>query len=81
MLGADIGGPRIVTDPTFDDPGPHGYLGKTLGPAVPENRLGPVGVVLVSHDAHPDNLDAGDAPSPGRVSGGPGRARARGRRA
>ncbi|MCK2218717.1 MBL fold metallo-hydrolase [Actinomadura sp. ATCC 31491] len=53
----DLGGLRLVVDPTFDDPGPHGYLTKTLGPAVPEHRLGPVDVVLVSHDAHPDNLD------------------------
>ncbi len=22
----DVGGLRIVSDPTFDDPGPHGYL-------------------------------------------------------
>jgi L-ascorbate metabolism protein UlaG (beta-lactamase superfamily) len=53
----DVGGLRLVVDPTFDDPGPHGYLTKTLGPAVPEDRLGPVDMVLVSHDAHPDNLD------------------------
>ncbi|MGR6918658.1 MBL fold metallo-hydrolase [[Actinomadura] parvosata] len=53
----DLGGLRIVVDPTFDDPGPHGYLTKTIGPAVPESRLGPVDAVLVSHDAHPDNLD------------------------
>ncbi|MEV0385532.1 MBL fold metallo-hydrolase [Nonomuraea sp. NPDC050643] len=53
----DVGGLRIVVDPTFDDPGPHGYLTKTLGPAVSEERLGPVDVVLVSHDAHPDNFD------------------------
>ena len=24
----DLGGLRIVSDPTFDDPGPHGYLTK-----------------------------------------------------
>jgi L-ascorbate metabolism protein UlaG (beta-lactamase superfamily) len=53
----DLGGLRIVVDPTFDDPGPHGYLTKTAGPAVPEDALGPVDVVLVSHAAHPDNLD------------------------
>ncbi|UBU10263.1 MBL fold metallo-hydrolase [Nonomuraea gerenzanensis] len=53
----DVGGLRIVVDPTFDDPGPHGYLTKTRGPAVREDALGPVEVVLVSHDAHPDNLD------------------------
>ncbi|MFG2074617.1 MBL fold metallo-hydrolase [Nonomuraea maritima] len=53
----DLGGLRILVDPTFDDPGPHGYLTKTRGPAVREDLLGPVDVVLVSHDAHPDNLD------------------------
>ena len=53
----DLGGLRIVSDPTFDDPGPHGYLTKTAGPAVTEDELGPVDLVLVSHDNHPDNLD------------------------
>ena len=53
----DLGGLRIVSDPTFDDPGPHGYLTKTAGPAVAEDQLGPVDLVLVSHDNHPDNLD------------------------
>ncbi|MEU4408076.1 MBL fold metallo-hydrolase [Streptosporangium sp. NPDC023963] len=53
----DAGGLRVVVDPTFDDPGPHGYLTKTLGPALTEDRLGAVDLVLVSHDAHPDNLD------------------------
>ena len=53
----DVGGLRIVSDPTFDDPGPHGYLTKTAGPAVTEDQLGPVDLVLVSHDNHPDNLD------------------------
>jgi L-ascorbate metabolism protein UlaG (beta-lactamase superfamily) len=53
----DIGGRRIVVDPTFDEPGPHGYLTKTAGPALPSAELGPVDAVLVSHSAHPDNLD------------------------
>ncbi|MFE7216744.1 MBL fold metallo-hydrolase [Streptomyces sp. NPDC057611] len=53
----DIGGLRIVTDPTFDAAGPHGYLTKTAGPAVGADELGPVDLVLVSHDLHPDNLD------------------------
>jgi L-ascorbate metabolism protein UlaG (beta-lactamase superfamily) len=53
----DIGGLRIVSDPTFDEAGPHGYLTKTAGPAVAEDALGPVDLVLVSHDLHPDNLD------------------------
>lgn len=53
----DLGGLRIVSDPTFDDAGPHGYLTKTAGPVMAETDLGPVDLVLVSHDAHPDNLD------------------------
>ena len=53
----DLGGLRIVSDPTFDAPGPHGYLTKTAGPAVSDAELGPVDLVLVSHDNHPDNLD------------------------
>jgi L-ascorbate metabolism protein UlaG (beta-lactamase superfamily) len=53
----DLGGLRLVVDPTFDAPGPHGYLTKTAGPAFPEEALGPIDVVLVSHAVHPDNLD------------------------
>ncbi|QNP75295.1 MBL fold metallo-hydrolase [Streptomyces roseirectus] len=53
----DLGGLRIVSDPTFDDPGPHGYLTKTEGPALTEDRLADVDLVLVSHDNHADNLD------------------------
>jgi L-ascorbate metabolism protein UlaG (beta-lactamase superfamily) len=53
----DLGGLRIVSDPTFDPPGPHDYLTKTAGPAVSDDQLGPVDLVLVSHDNHPDNLD------------------------
>ncbi len=53
----DLGGLRIVSDPTFDDAGPHGYLTKTAGPAVGEDGVGRADLVLVSHDTHPDNLD------------------------
>ncbi|MFG2356491.1 MBL fold metallo-hydrolase [Streptomyces sp. NPDC048521] len=53
----DMGGLRIVSDPTFDEAGPHGYLIKTTGPARTEAAVGPVDLVLVSHDVHPDNLD------------------------
>src|ERR1700741_1651184 len=53
----DLGGLRVVSDPTFDAPGPHGYLTKTAGPAVADDQLGPVDLVLISHDNHPDNLD------------------------
>src|ERR1700689_4648239 len=52
-----IGGLRIVSDPTFDAPGPHGYLTKTAGPAVADDQLGPVDLVLGSHDNHPLNPD------------------------
>ena len=30
---------------------------QTIGPAVTEDQLGQVDLVLVSHDNHPDNLD------------------------
>ncbi|OBJ11079.1 Zn-dependent hydrolase [Mycobacterium sp. 1482292.6] len=53
----DIAGRRIVMDPTFDPPGVHAYLTKLTGPAVSVEALGPVDVVLVSHDQHPDNFD------------------------
>lgn len=57
----DIGGVRLLTDPTFDPPGDHRVgernLVKTAGPAVGPDALGPVDAVLLSHDQHPDNLD------------------------
>jgi L-ascorbate metabolism protein UlaG (beta-lactamase superfamily) len=53
----DIGDRRIVMDPTFDQPGRHDYLTKTVGPAVAAEALGSIDVVLVSHDQHPDNFD------------------------
>lgn len=53
----DIAGLRIVVDPAFDPPGEHGYLTKLTGPAVSAAGLGRVDAVLVSHEAHPDNLD------------------------
>jgi L-ascorbate metabolism protein UlaG (beta-lactamase superfamily) len=65
-----VGGPTLrlvyagltfLTDPTFDPPGdyPSGgvTLRKLIGPAVPLDGLGPVDVVLLSHDQHADNLD------------------------
>jgi L-ascorbate metabolism protein UlaG (beta-lactamase superfamily) len=60
-LLVEAAGLRILTDPTFDPPGeyPSGpsVLVKTTGPAVTPEELGPVDVVLLSHDQHPDNLD------------------------
>ncbi|MEV6353229.1 MBL fold metallo-hydrolase [Streptomyces hydrogenans] len=53
----DLGGLRIVSDPTFDAPGPHGRLTKTEGPALAEDRFADADLVLVSHDNHADNLD------------------------
>ncbi len=58
----DIGGVRLVTDPTFDPPGDHVVgtrnLVKTGSPAVTVEHLGDIDAVLLSHDQHPDNLDA-----------------------
>ncbi|MBU8809078.1 MBL fold metallo-hydrolase [Mycolicibacterium goodii] len=53
----DIGGHRLICDPTFDPPTDYGYLQKLTGPAVDESAVGDVDVALVSHDLHPDNLD------------------------
>ncbi len=57
----NLGGMRLLTDPTFDPPGDHPVgdrvLVKTVGPAVPLEELGPVDAILLSHDQHPDNLD------------------------
>lgn len=58
----EIGGLRLVTDPTFDEPGdyvsPSGTaLTKTAPAAADPSAIGPVDAVLLSHDQHPDNLD------------------------
>lgn len=57
----EYGGLRILTDPTFDEPGSYEARGVTLtklsGPAVEPDALGSVDVVLLSHDLHADNLD------------------------
>jgi len=58
----EIGGARLLVDPTFDPPGDHPLGGgrvltKTAPPALPAADLGPVHAVLLSHDQHPDNLD------------------------
>jgi L-ascorbate metabolism protein UlaG (beta-lactamase superfamily) len=65
-----IGGPttvltyadsRFVIDPTFDVPGDYQSgpvtLTKIAGPATTPDEVGPVDVVLISHDQHADNLD------------------------
>jgi L-ascorbate metabolism protein UlaG (beta-lactamase superfamily) len=60
-LVLDLSGVRIVTDPTFDAPGPHPIgervLHKLSPPVLTAADLGTVDLVLLSHDQHPDNLD------------------------
>ena len=72
----EIGGWRLLTDPTFDPPGKRYFFGlgtmsrKLTGPAIAAADIGPVDAVLLSHDHHDDNLDpAGRAllPSAGTV--------------
>jgi L-ascorbate metabolism protein UlaG (beta-lactamase superfamily) len=72
----EVGGWRLLTDPTFDPPGRSYNFGwgtgseKLAGPSIPAEALGPVDAVLLTHDHHGDNLDpAGRAllPSAGVV--------------
>lgn len=59
----EVGGVRLLTDPTFDPPGRRYAFGwgtgsrKETGPAVDADDIGRVDVVLLSHDCHADNLD------------------------
>jgi L-ascorbate metabolism protein UlaG (beta-lactamase superfamily) len=57
----ELGGLRLLTDPTFDPPGDHPVgtrrLTKTAGPAFGPEAVEPVDGVLLSHDQHSDNLD------------------------
>jgi L-ascorbate metabolism protein UlaG (beta-lactamase superfamily) len=59
----EVGGWRLLTDPTFDPPGGSYRFGwgtgsrKLSGPAVAASELGPIDAVLLSHDHHDDNLD------------------------
>ncbi|MFC9330013.1 MBL fold metallo-hydrolase [Kitasatospora sp. NPDC057015] len=58
----EYGGLRLLTDPTFDEPGDyvpdHGLiLSKLRASAVGPDEIGPVDAVLLSHDQHADNLD------------------------
>ena len=81
----EVGGWRLLTDPTFDPPGRSYRFGwgtgsrKLAGPSVAAADVGPIDAVLLSHDHHDDNLDpAGRAllPSAGSVittSAGAGR--------
>ena len=72
----EVGGWRLLTDPTFDPPGRRYSFGwgtasrKLAGPAIAAADLPPIDAVLLSHDHHGDNLDdAGRAllPSAGVV--------------
>ncbi|HYC80925.1 MAG TPA: MBL fold metallo-hydrolase [Solirubrobacterales bacterium] len=60
----ELGGWRLLTDPTFDPAGGRYRFGfgtgseKLAGPAVLPEDLGEIDAVLVSHDHHEDNLDA-----------------------
>ena len=81
----ELDGWRILTDPTFDPPGRTYGFGwgtsstKTAGPALAPDELGPVDVVLLSHDHHADNLDdRGRALLPARGHGAHDRCRAPG---
>jgi L-ascorbate metabolism protein UlaG (beta-lactamase superfamily) len=59
----EVGGWRLLTDPTFDPPGRRYFFGwgtvsrKLAGPAIAATDLAPIDAVLLSHDHHGDNLD------------------------
>jgi L-ascorbate metabolism protein UlaG (beta-lactamase superfamily) len=59
----EVGGWRLLTDPTFDPPGRSYRFGwgtgsrKLAGPAIPATEIGPVDAVLLTHEHHDDNLD------------------------
>lgn len=60
----ELGGWRLLTDPTFDPAGGKYRFGwgtgseKLAGPALTPAELGTIDAVLISHDHHEDNLDA-----------------------
>jgi L-ascorbate metabolism protein UlaG (beta-lactamase superfamily) len=62
-LLVELAGWRILSDPTFDPPGRRYAFGwgtssrKLAGPARAPADLGPIDVVLLTHDHHADNLD------------------------
>ena len=59
----EVGGWRILTDPTFDPPGKRYFFGwgtvskKLAGPAIQPEQLEPIDAVLLTHEHHGDNLD------------------------
>ncbi|HKO37128.1 MAG TPA: MBL fold metallo-hydrolase [Solirubrobacterales bacterium] len=60
----EVGGWRLLTDPTFDPAGGKYSFGwgtgsrKLADPAIGPEELGEIDAVLLSHDHHDDNLDA-----------------------
>jgi hypothetical protein len=51
----EVGGLRVLTDPTFDPPGSYAgavTLTKLTGPALTPQQIGRVDAVLLSHDQH-----------------------------
>jgi L-ascorbate metabolism protein UlaG (beta-lactamase superfamily) len=60
----EVGGWRLLTDPTFDPPGRKYKFGwgtgslKLAGPSIAESELGTIDAVLLTHDHHDDNLDS-----------------------
>lgn len=64
-LLVELGGWRLLTDPTFDPPGRRYAFGwgtgsrKVRGPALAAAEVLPVDAVLLTHDQHADNLDDG----------------------
>jgi len=80
----EVGGLRLLTDPTFDPPGKRYHFGwgtmsrKLQAPAVAAEALGRIDAVLLSHDHHDDNLDPAGReflPSVGQVVTTPSGAR------
>jgi L-ascorbate metabolism protein UlaG (beta-lactamase superfamily) len=59
----EIGGWRLLTDPTLDAPGQTYRLGwgtssvKSSTPALSAQQIGAVDAILLSHDQHADNFD------------------------
>lgn len=59
----EVAGWRILTDPTFDDPGRTYRFGwgtssrKLSPPAIPVSDIGHLDAILLTHDHHADNLD------------------------
>jgi len=55
----ELGGVRLLTDPTFDRAGTkYKRLEKLTGPAISADKIGRIDAVLLTHDQHPDNLDS-----------------------